>query len=217
MDDRDVGDLIGLVVTHKHADHCLDMMALAYRLLFPVPTSCLPLYGPLSLEQTIFQYDKIFGIPSLPMLESPISTAFEFIPVIPGEKFTVAGTWTFDTLSMRHPVETLALRSFEFGFVYTADGAYTEDLQKFCKGCNCLISEATYPEEDGHDLNEHGHMTAAICATLAEDSETQHLVVTHLSDPADSKLTMMTIKRQFKGNARLAQPGLEIQLHRQGK
>jgi len=211
MLDRDFDNLIGVVVTHCHADHCLDLMALAYRQVFPVLSRKLPLYGPPSLLHIIQSYDKLFGIPSLPTMGKPITTAFDFHPVVPGEQFTVGGFWSFDTLRMIHPVETMAIRSIEFSFVFTADGAYTQALQDFCTGSRFILSEATYPDEVGHNILEHGHMAASQCAALAQKAGARLLVVTHLSDPADNAVTMETIGRSFTGEARLAQPGLEIE------
>jgi len=212
LENEEVEKLIGVVATHRHADHCLDLMALAYRLLFPVLLRPLPLYGPPSLRETISLYDSTFGIPSLPALKKPLSTAFDFTPVPPGKSFAIAESWTFDTLATKHPVETFALRSREFNFAYTSDGACTDELHVFCKNCGVLLSEVTYPDEEGRDLNEHGHMTAAHCADLAKFSGTSTLVATHLSDPADGERSMRTIRRLFGGDAILAYPGLEIPL-----
>jgi len=217
LENREVEELIGVVVTHRHADHCLDLMALAYRLLFPVLLRPLPLYGPPSLRETISLYDSTFGIPTLAGLKKPLSRAFDFTPVSPGEPFAIAELCTFDTLATKHPVETFALRSREFNFVYTSDGACTEELRAFCKHCDVLLSEVTYPDEEGRDLSEHGHMTAALCADLAERSGTATLVATHLSDPADGEQSMRTISQLFGGDSILAYPGLEIPLVLRGR
>lgn len=214
LTEQEVQDLIGVIITHRHADHCLDLMALAYKVLFPSLTKTIPLFGPPSLLEMITSYDDLFGIPSLPTLKRPIATAFSFSPIVPGESFTIAETFTFETARMHHPVETMAVKSVDFNFVVTADGSYTEGLQNLCTGCDVLIAEATYPDDKGRHLEAHGHMTAAICASLAERAEVKHLIVTHLSDPIDSDVTIAMVKKSFHGISELAYPRLTIDCYR---
>ncbi len=208
LTDEEFANLQAVVITHRHADHCLDLMALAYRLLFPLPKKPLALIGPPSLQAMIDGYDALFGIASLPTLHHPISMAFTFIPVIPGQEFEIEGFGTFATCLMHHPIETMAVKSLDYRFAITADGAYTDSLQAFCNGCDLLVSEATYPDGNGRHIEAHGHMTAEQCAQLAERANVQRLVVSHLSDPADSKSTMEMVKRHFSHEAVLGAPGL---------
>jgi ribonuclease BN (tRNA processing enzyme) len=205
----EIDHLTGVVITHQHADHCLDLMALSYNLLFPIKKKKIPLYGPPSLLKTLDMLDKIFCIETLPTLKAPIFTAFEFIPLKPGDSFSV-GAYAFDTFKMEHPVPTMAVRSRNYKLVYTSDGAYTDSLRDFCKGANHLIAEATYPYLEGNDLKKHGHMTARLCAELAAASGVKELIITHLSDFNDCSLTRDIAKRYFSGNIEIAYPGLEI-------
>lgn len=210
LDDEDFDQLIGIIITHTHADHCLDLMAIAFRKVFPRLSLRLPLYGPPSVGTLISSYDALFGIRTLSTMGSPIASAFEFVPVTPGSRFSVAGLLDFDTFKTVHPVETIALRSVDFDFVYTADGAFTSGLLDFCTGCGVLVSEATYPDTEGHDLMEHGHMTASGCARLARDAGVRDLVVTHLSEPRDMVVTEQRVRSEFEGAVHMAVPGLEI-------
>ncbi len=214
LTELEVQNLIGVIITHRHADHCLDLMALAYKILFPTLQNPIPLFGPPSLWEMIKSYDDLFGIPSLPTLKRPIATAFSFSPVIPGDPFIVAKSFVFETALMHHPVETMAVKSVDFNVVVTADGSYTEGLQKLCTGCDILIAEATYPDDEGRHLEEHGHMTADICASLAERAKVKHLVVTHLSEPTDSEVTIAKVKKLFHGRLSLASPGLTLDCYR---
>lgn len=210
LTDEEVSNLKAVVITHRHADHCLDLMALAYRLLFPAAGMKLPLYGPPSVGQMIQQYDALFGIASLPTLHQPIETAFEFIPVEPGDDFVIDGFGSFSTCVMHHPIETIAVKSSDYQFAITADGSYTSALQEFCNGCKLLIAEATYPDDEGRHIESHGHMCAQQCAELAQRAGAQVLVVSHLSDPNDSERTMKIVEENFKGKAVLGSPSLSF-------
>ncbi|HAX17019.1 MAG TPA: hypothetical protein DCY00_00245 [Actinobacteria bacterium] len=135
--------------------------------------------------------------------------AFDYVPVKPGDSFKAAG-YSFDTLKMKHPVETMAICSRDFMLVYTADGAYTASLKSLNIGNNCLVSEATYKDHGKNDLDQHGHMTAEICGTLAESAGIKQLIITHLSDYNDSAGTIKTAGKYFSGEIQMAYPGLEI-------
>ncbi len=209
LKEHDLEQLLAVIITHQHADHVLDLMAMAYHLVFPEQKRRIPLYAPNAVFDVMQKYDEVFGISTLDMLKTPIGTAFEQIPVVPGESFSVRDH-AFDTHRMKHPVDTMAIRSLDLQLLYTSDGAYTDELCNFAQGCHTLIAEATYPEAEHRDLEAHGHMTAKQCALLAHRSKVQHLVVTHLSDPSDDSRTVDIIKHYFDGIITLADTGLEI-------
>ncbi len=211
LKDVELENLTGVVVTHRHADHMLDLMALAYRRLFPRRQSTIPLYCPSSMISTLNEFDDLFGIPSVPTMRKPILSAFDVIPVILGESFAI-GTLHFDTLRMVHPVDTMALALSAYAMVYTSDGGVSDELREFCTGARFLFAEATYVNDDGHDLREHGHMTARLCGELAASSGIEHLIVTHLSDVDSTANTRAIIRRYYDGEVSMASPGLKIRM-----
>ena len=213
LTEEEVDKLMGVIITHQHADHVLDLMSMAYYLGFPNKRKPIPIYAPDSVFSMLNKFDEVFGIATLEMLKTPIGSAFSYKPVVPGEPFHIE-KHRFQTLLMKHPVETMAVKSEELGLVYTADGAYTEMLSYFIRGSSTLIAEATYPEKKHHDLEAHGHMTAEQCALLAENANIQQLIVTHLSDAQSGSITMSIVKSFFDGIIILAYPGLEIYFNR---
>lgn len=204
--------LKGVIITHEHADHMLDVMALAYHLCFPSPKQQIPLVAPKSVVNKLHEYDTLFGIASLPELARPIEQTFSLQSVEPGEDLSIAGH-RFRTHGMIHPVETLAIRSDELSLAYTADGAYSEELVAFVRNCRCLISEATYETPDGHDLISHGHMTASECGMLAREAHVKELVITHLADHRSSDRTYDLVKASYDGIMTMAYAGLELYCH----
>nr|WP_277925402.1 MBL fold metallo-hydrolase [Sediminivirga luteola] len=72
-----LSDLRAIVVTHLHADHSLDLMALAYRWTFPEQLPRIPLYVPGADADRLKAFDAVFGIDTLPGMESPMHAAWE--------------------------------------------------------------------------------------------------------------------------------------------
>jgi ribonuclease Z len=104
----------------------------------------------------------------------------------------------------------MALRFPDIGFVFTSDGALTDDLVEFARDASCLLCEATYPTADGHNLKQHGHMTASQAGELAARANVIQLVVTHLSRESDSTSTLHAAHAAFQKEALLAYPGLSV-------
>ncbi|MCS6880344.1 MAG: MBL fold metallo-hydrolase [Oscillochloridaceae bacterium] len=203
--------LDAVIVSHRHADHCGDLLALAYQRCFPEPHSALPLFGPPDLAAILDGLDRLFGIPSLPALTRPLRHSFAFYPVTPGDTFVAAGVLV-ETCAACHPVPTLAMRFPELGLAYTADTALTETLIEHMDRAAVLLAEATYPTDAGRDLERHGHMTAAQAGELAQRAAAGRLLLTHLAAPADADETYQAAARRYAGAITVVTPGLRAPL-----
>lgn len=207
--------LNAIIVSHRHADHCADLVALAYYRLFPHRRSALPLYGPSDLAQTQGALDTVFGIPTLPAMARPISDAFHFHPIEPRQTFCCSGV-VVETLSARHPVPTLALRFPQWRLVYTADGALTAELVAFAQGASLVVADCTYVGRSERGLEAHGHMTPQAAARLAEEAGAERLLLTHLADYAQLEQARQDAQACTQAVVRVAQPGLSLALRAQG-
>ncbi len=212
LEDEEVDNLNAIIISHRHADHCLDIMALAYKLTFPCLKKKIPLYCNGETKKTLLQYDTVFGISTLDTMRTPVATSFDFHEVTTGDDFIVLNKYTFNTFKMIHPVDTMAIKSVDFEFIFSADGAFTDAFERFCKGIKILLIESTYVTEEGHDLMKHGHMTASLVGQLAARIGVRRLIVTHLADQNDAKITLELIRKEFAGDVILALPNEEIAL-----
>lgn len=201
--------LDAVIVSHAHADHCADLVALAYQRLFPTPQPPLPLWGAAPVQHVLESLDTLFGIPTLPSLAHPLSRAFDFKP-IPTDQYFLVASLIVEATQTVHPTPTHALRFPELGLVYTADAALTDELAAFAQGAALLVSECTYPIPDGHDLKGHGHMSAAHTGQLAARARAGRLLLTHFSALRDAAHSARLAAEHYPGEIIVAQPSLRV-------
>ncbi|MFH9204979.1 ribonuclease Z [Streptomyces albidoflavus] len=70
-------------------------------------------------------------------------------------------------------------RGQRFGFVM--DTRLCDGVHALADGCDLLVIESTFLDEDERLATEHGHLTAGQAARAAADAGVRHLVLTHLS------------------------------------
>jgi ribonuclease BN (tRNA processing enzyme) len=145
-----------VLISHLHADHCLDLVSLATALRYgrhpaSAPT---PVFGPVGLRErivTAYGYDA--GLDEL----------FGFVEDdVPAE----LGPFAIATATMNHPVPTSGFRLTAGGrsIAYSADTGESPDLVALAEGADVLLCEATYAPGDpvvpnlhlsGRDAGEH--------------------------------------------------------------
>ncbi|RSS79010.1 ribonuclease Z [Streptomyces sp. WAC06614] len=73
-------------------------------------------------------------------------------------------------------------------FAFVMDTRLCEGVHALAEGCDMLVIESTFLDEDAALATEHGHLTAGQAARVARDAGVRHLVLTHFSqrytDPA---------------------------------
>ncbi|MFD5658021.1 ribonuclease Z, partial [Streptomyces hirsutus] len=66
-------------------------------------------------------------------------------------------------------------------FAFVMDTRLCEGVQALAEGCDLLVIESTFLDEDEELAVEHGHLTAGQAARVARDADVRHLVLTHFS------------------------------------
>jgi ribonuclease Z len=66
-------------------------------------------------------------------------------------------------------------------FAFVMDTRLCEGVHVLAEGCDLLVIESTFLDEDEHLATEHGHLTAGQAARVARDAGVRHLVLTHFS------------------------------------
>ncbi|NED93708.1 MBL fold metallo-hydrolase [Phytoactinopolyspora alkaliphila] len=204
-------ELDAVVISHQHADHTADLVPFGYHRSFPEPKPPLPLYGPEGIAGYVAALDQVHGIPTLEHMKAPIATYLPLTEVKPGASITVNDV-VIDTIAAAHPVPAISMAVPSVGFVYTADTALTDELVELSRGARLLLAEATYPEPEGHDFDEHGHMSGHEAGQLAARAGVAHLVVTHMSDIEDAERTVRNAASHYGGPISVAVPGQRYRL-----
>ncbi|MFD9375631.1 ribonuclease Z [Streptomyces sp. NPDC059999] len=66
-------------------------------------------------------------------------------------------------------------------FAFVMDTRLCEGVYALAEGCDMLVIESTFLDEDERLATDHGHLTAGQAARVARDAGVRHLVLTHFS------------------------------------
>jgi ribonuclease Z len=66
-------------------------------------------------------------------------------------------------------------------FAFVMDTRLCDGVHALADGCDMLVIESTFLDEDIELAVEHGHLTAGQAAAVARDAGVRHLVLTHFS------------------------------------
>ncbi|MEU7199561.1 ribonuclease Z [Streptomyces sp. NPDC045470] len=74
-------------------------------------------------------------------------------------------------------------------FAFVMDTRLCDGVHALAEGCDLLVIESTFLDEDERLAADHGHLTAGQAARVAADAGVRHLVLTHFSqryaDPSE--------------------------------
>ncbi|MGN6792576.1 MAG: MBL fold metallo-hydrolase [Streptosporangiaceae bacterium] len=194
------GEIDAVLISHLHADHCLDMCSYqVFRTYHPAgPLPPIPVYGPAAAADRL---DRAAGGDS----GHPISDAFDFVTLTPGR--TEIGPFTVTADHMNHPVETFGFRLEHAGraIAYSADTGASDQLGGLAAGADVLLCEASFIEAPGLPANLH--LTAREAAEYASRADVGSLVLTHLVPWNDREVTLAEAASSFTGSLSLAVSG----------
>jgi ribonuclease Z len=66
-------------------------------------------------------------------------------------------------------------------FAFVMDTRLCEGVHVLAEGCDMLVIESTFLDEDVRVATDHGHLTAGQAAKVAQEAGVRHLVLTHFS------------------------------------
>lgn len=195
----DVYDIDAVLLSHLHADHCMDLcgyyVARKYRPGGPAPQ--LPVYGP---AETPERMARAYDLPSEPGMRNE----FTFL-TYPDGSFDL-GPFRVTTDQVVHPVESYGMRIEHGGrtLTYSGDTGVSDNLVRLAKDADVLLCEASF--HDGRDDASNIHLNGRQAAEHATRAGAARLVLTHIPPWNDPERTL-TEASCFDGATELAKPG----------
>lgn len=200
----------GIVITHLHVDHILDLVALWWGWLhYPVPLPApIPLWLPPGGVDSIGHILTSFGrSDEVDRFFSDICAAEEFSP---GQPIGI-GRATIRFAPTAHYVPCWAVRVELPGGVvaYTADTGPAADLSSIARDADLLIAEAMLVGAFAESPNR-GSSTPAEAARLADKSGAKRLMLTHFWSERDAGEALRLASVTYSGPIVTARPGRTI-------
>ncbi|HEX2382583.1 MAG TPA: MBL fold metallo-hydrolase [Acidimicrobiales bacterium] len=196
-----LGILTGVVTSHAHADHWVELTVAHVAFEHYVDRSGVPVFG---TAETRERLEAARGV--------KVSPTFDWQTVTDGSSFEIGGL-RFTCAETDHPVETLALRidDVEGGstLVYSADTGSEWPMSSLGDGIDVALCEATLPEEEAGTFT---HLTAREAGQTARDAGAGRLVITHLAPGLDPDRARRQAAEAFGEDVDVAIPHLKIEL-----
>jgi ribonuclease BN (tRNA processing enzyme) len=197
-------DVNAILITHLHADHCIDLTAYVVALRYGGEghraNGRIPLIGPSGTRDRIeAAYDPLarkLGLQELFGFSTPAS----------GE----LGPFAVSFATVNHPVPTSAVRltAGDSSLVYSADTGESPELVSLAHGADVFLCEASFGPDDEYvpDL----HLTGRQAGEHANKAAVDRLVVTHVPPWTSREVQADEAAKAFSGTVELALPGAEI-------
>lgn len=207
----DPGRLDAIVLSHLHADHCLDMCGLyVYSKYHPAQRfSRIPVYGP---TDTAARLAAAYGLSD----EPGMAEQFEFKTLTAGISFTV-GPVTLEPQPALHPVEAFGFRitgpSTQSGTAVIAYSGDTDDcqgLRTIAQDADLLVAEAAFVE--GRDAERGIHLTGRRAGQVAAESSATQLLLTHIPAWNDPDVAQREATEVYDGQITRATTGLTLEV-----
>lgn len=195
-------DLDAVVISHRHVDHCIDLVGMFYLLKFhPDGPKQVDLYAPPGVIEVLT--GVLSGDSAMQFRE-----VFRIRDIDAGDRFQV-GSLDVELFPSIHPVPTVSARITVDGAVlaYSADSAGGVDLIDCARGADLFLCEATWQGEPG-DWPDGIHLTASEAGRHATEAGVDRLVLTHLLGSLDRDRSLEEARRTFAGDVSLADDNL---------
>ena len=192
-------DLDAVVLSHLHADHCVDLVAYSYaRRYHPDQPPRLVVHGPRGTAERLSQ---VFDKPP----PDGLHDVYDFRTTAPGT--TRIGPFDVTLTPTAHPIECYAVTLAAGGrrLTYSADTGPSDDVVRGAAGSDVFLCESTWL--DGDDYPRDLHMTARQAGEHAARADVGRLVLIHTTAYLDQDAFVEQAGQAFGGPIERAAPG----------
>ena len=211
----DYVDLDGVIISHLHADHFLDLVPYSYALTYapkqqPVAVHTWPgtddparprLVAPPGARETFRRVVGAWGNDDL------IEHAFELEEYAAGDEVTI-GDLTASFHPVPHFIDTFAVNlSGGDGrkLTYSADTSPGDEIVETARDADLLVVEATLPRPER--TGQRGHLTPEEAGDHAKRAGAKRVVLTHISDELGEDWAREEAEKAYGGSVEVAREG----------
>jgi ribonuclease BN (tRNA processing enzyme) len=191
-----------IVLSHLHADHCIDLTALhvAHRYGPYDFAGPIPVFGPAHAPEHLASAS---GMSSARALHE----SFDFRDLA---SIASVGPLRVRAERVAHPIEAYAVRftADENSITYSGDTAPCQALTGLATGADVLLAEAAFV--DGRDNVPNLHMTGREAGQCARDAGARRLVITHVPPWHETDVAKAEASEVFDGPIDVATAGLVV-------
>jgi ribonuclease BN (tRNA processing enzyme) len=195
-----------IVLSHLHADHCIDLTALhvAHRYGPYSFAGPLPVYGPTNTAEHLAAAS---GMTSA----KPLAESFAFRDL---SSAAAVGPLRLRAERVAHPIEGYAVRFEAEGvaLTYSGDTGPCSALNELSREVDVLLAEASFVH--GSDNARDLHMTGRQAGEAARDAGARRLVITHIPPWHDPRTAQAEASEVFDGTIDVATAGMVVQVGR---
>ena len=200
-------DLDGIILSHMHADHMVDMIGMhVFRRWHPDG----PL-GPIPVLAPAGAVDRVRGVGG-DGPEEDYSAEFDFIEHDPQTVRTM-GPFTVESFLVWHPVPTYAVRitgsscerEGSVTLSYSGDTDYCDGVIEAARGTDLFLCEAAFRE--GMDTVRGIHLTGRRAGQVAKAAKPATLVLTHIQPWTKPHDVLAECLDEWQGSTAIAQAG----------
>ncbi|CAN5174629.1 MBL fold metallo-hydrolase [soil metagenome] len=202
----DIADLHGIVISHMHPDHFLDLYGLQYALRFhPGNPGPVPVFGPSDMYRMI---EAILPEESM----DKMAKLLRFETVVAGQSITV-GALQVEMFAMNHPMECVGSRVTAGSHViaFSGDTAPTPQTTPLARDADLFLCDATWMESQ-RPIPADVHCTGLEAGQAAAGADARCLVITHVSPYNDPDAVAEEAAKAYGGTIVVATDLMEIDL-----
>lgn len=204
-------ELDAIVLSHRHVDHCIDLIGAFYALRFDPRFGAdegrrVPLYAPAET------HEMLTGLMSSDSAHR-FDDVFDHHEVAHGDVVSI-GSLTVRFAHSNHSVPAVSIRveSPDGTLTYSGDSSGGPELIDIARDADLFLCEATW-HGSAADYPPGIHLTAADAGVVAAEAGVGRLVLTHLTGGTDPQRALAEAAEVFRGPVELAQ---DLDVHRVG-
>ena len=201
-----IADINGVVISHAHYDHFLDLYPLyVARYWHEDDLPAIPLVAPTGF------FDFLLRLVHSQERKGNFGSVYEPNEVEPGADAEV-GPFRIQTTLLPHWVPNIGTRISASGSVltYTGDTGPSEEIERLARGADLLIAEASW--QQAPEGIEPFHLTARQAGDHAQRAEARRLLLSHFWPTDDRNLSREQAAETYDGEMTVAEEGLRMEV-----